>query len=132
MRMQAILVACLALAGAAPGRPAAPAMEVRGSASAASSASVAGKWKGTAKTSEGSQYDLQLDLSGEGDKVTGSLIANEGTVPIEDGRVEGDQFTFKLSTDDGVYTMKLTVAADHMKGRYTGPSGQSGEIAVSR
>jgi hypothetical protein len=132
MRIQAILLACLAVASAAPGRPAAPAMEARSSASGASAASVAGKWKGTAKTSEGRLYDLQLDLSSEGDKVSGTLIANEGTVPIEDGRVEGDQFTFKLSTDDGVYTMKLTVAADHMKGRYTGPGGESGEIAVSR
>ena len=78
--------------------------------------------KARPKTSEGREYDLQLDLSGEGDKVTGSLIANEGTVPIEDGRVEGDQF--HLQAFHGRWRLHHEI--DRRGGPHEGPLHRSG------
>jgi hypothetical protein len=99
---------------------------------AAGSASVAGKWKGAANSSGGRRYDLELELTVEGGKASGTLSTGEGSVAVEDGRVEGDKLSFKLSTDQGVYTVNLTVAGSQMKGRYSGPAGETGDVNVSR
>ena len=101
-------------------------------AAAAAGASVAGQWKGTAKSSGGRLYHIVLDVASQDGKITGTLSADEGSLPIQDARLEADRFSFKLTTDDGEYTIKLTVSANQMKGTYAGPGGESGSVELSR
>ena len=99
---------------------------------AAASPNVAGKWKGTAKSNNGRQYDIELELAIQGGKITGTLSAAEGSVQVQGAKLEGNQLSFKLATDEGEYSAKLTVSGNEMKGTYTAPGGETGNMTVSR
>jgi len=75
------------------------------------------------------KYQLELELAVEGEKVTGTIYADQGSVPIEEAKVDGDQLSFKIPTDQGSYTLKFTVTGDQMKGKYTGPAASRGTSA---
>lgn len=120
IRTLILMLACLGIAAAA------------GFAAEPATARVAGKWKASAKSNTGRQYEIQLELIEEGGKVTGTLTANEGSVPIEEGKLEGNRLTFKLAVDEGSYSITLTVDGDRMKGHYTGPGGETGDISATR
>ncbi|HWQ53168.1 MAG TPA: hypothetical protein VN442_05750 [Bryobacteraceae bacterium] len=99
---------------------------------AAAASGIAGKWKAYAKAESGREYNVELNLATDNDKVTGSLIAPEGDVSITDGKLDGDQFSFRLLLDEGAYAVKLTVAGDTMSGAYTGPGGEKGKVTARR
>jgi metallo-beta-lactamase family protein len=52
--------------------------------------------------------------------------------PIEEAKLDGDQLTFKISNGEGVYSLKLTVAGNAMKGSYTGPNNETGKVSANR
>jgi hypothetical protein len=101
-------------------------------AGAAASGGIAGKWKMSANSSGGRQYDVQLDLAQEGGKITGTASVPDGSAPIEEAKLDGDQLTFKISNGEGVYSLKLTVAGNAMKGSYTGPNNETGKVNANR
>lgn len=71
---------------------------------------LSGKWLG--KFAEG--FDVQLDLTAEGSKLSGIMNTFMGQRTILDGKIKGETFSFSVKNDDGrlVYTGK--VAGDDM------------------
>lgn len=55
-----------------------------------------GKWTGLLKTDQGSEYPLLYNFKIEGDQVTGTAKTPKGDMPINDGVITGDTFTFNV------------------------------------
>jgi hypothetical protein len=55
---------------------------------------VDGKWKVTVKTPMGDQ-DVTLDFTASGSTLTGTMSNGSGTVPIEDGKVDGNNVSWR-------------------------------------
>lgn len=101
-------------------------------AAATAPAGVTGKWKMAAKSNAGRQYDVVLNIASDQGKLSGTLTAPEGTLPLTDPKLDGDQFSFKLIVDEGSYNIKATLAGDSMKGTYTGPNSETGTLNITR
>lgn len=74
--------------------------------------SIAGKWNVTTTTDQGSMYstlDIKVDEK-DPKKITGTLVSDMGTAPIEGEWAEG-KLGFALSMDTGGGAMQLWFAA---------------------
>jgi hypothetical protein len=85
----------------------------------ATAADVAGLWKASFTPPDGHHHESTLDLQVEGDKVTGKISSKRGSVPITDGKVNGNAITFTVNRkgngDDITVTFTGTVEMDTMK-----------------
>ena len=81
---------------------------------------LAGKWNLNILNPHG-EIKAVLDLEENGGALTGALIDDTTTTEITDGKVNGNEFTYKvkLATPFGkmVFTFTGTVDGDNMKGR---------------
>jgi hypothetical protein len=62
-------------------------------------ADLTGKWKGTVKT-PGGDLEVTYNLKTEGEKLTGNVVSSYGELPISNGKITGDEFTFTLEFDN--------------------------------
>jgi hypothetical protein len=74
---------------------------------------------------------LELVLKLDGDKIAGTLGNERGTVDLTDAKLEGSDLSFKI-TVEGVYTVKLALSGDSMKGTSTGSDGVVWQITAAR
>jgi hypothetical protein len=58
--------------------------------------SLNGKWTGLLKTDQGSEYPLQYTFKISGTELTGTAKTPKGDVPINDGKVNGSNFSFNV------------------------------------
>ena len=82
-------------------------------------ADLSGTWNLEAVTPFGSQ-ELRLELVATGSAVTGTASVGSTSVPIRDGRLAGDQFTFEVDVTDPMeltLAAKLTIDGDTMTGK---------------
>jgi hypothetical protein len=86
---------------------------------AASGAEVAGLWKASYTPPDGHHHESTLDLQVAGDKITGKISSKRGSVPITEGKVNGNAITFTVNRkgngDDISVTFTGTVENDTMK-----------------
>jgi hypothetical protein len=101
----------------------------REAAAAAGAANVSGKWTVVAKSESGREVHAQFDLKQDGEKVTGDLSTDQGSIPISDGKVAGDQFTFTIQMGGG-YDLKGTVKGGEIKGAYKSADGNGLFVAT--
>ena len=58
---------------------------------------ITGVWKGTVKVPSGEDVEITYHLKAEGEKLTGVISSASGDeLNILDGRIKGDDFSFKL------------------------------------
>jgi len=55
-----------------------------------------GKWTGLLKTDQGDQYPLLYNFKIDGGELTGTAKTPKGYMPINDGKVTGNTFTFNV------------------------------------
>jgi hypothetical protein len=77
-------------------------------------ADVTGRWKASIEGPQG-PMDLMFTFKAEGDRVTGTVASPMGELPLTDVKVEGDQISFTVSTDQFSVVHTGTVAGDEMK-----------------
>jgi hypothetical protein len=77
-------------------------------------AGLAGKWGGTLKTPDGNEVDLTYIFKVDGDKLTGTAISQGIEIPIDSGKVNGNDIKFSVTNPDGI-------VIPH-KGKYYGDS----------
>lgn len=72
----------------------------------------------------------------DGDRFTGSNVADIGELPVIDGRIEGDRLIWKMPTDKPMRMMligKAVVDGDRLEGTVTlGPMGKAVMTGVRR
>ncbi len=66
-------------------------------------ADLTGKWTGTIKTPDGNELPVTYNFKADGDKLTGTADSPQGTVTIDDGKISGDTFSFKVTVDGNDY-----------------------------
>src|SRR5215469_8033345 len=59
-------------------------------------ASMSGKWTGVLKTDQGDEFQLLYNFKIDGNQITGTAKTPKGEMPINDGKVTGDTFTFNV------------------------------------
>jgi hypothetical protein len=65
-------------------------------------ADLSGKWTGTIKAPEGQDITLNYNIKVDGEKLTGSGESEGNTVIIDEGKIIGNDFTFKVTNSQGV------------------------------
>ena len=60
-------------------------------------ADITGKWTGSIKTPDGNELPVTYNFKVDGTKLTGTADSPQGTVTIDDGKVDGDNFSFKVN-----------------------------------
>lgn len=84
----------------------------------------AGTWKATLQTPGGAEENTFL-FKVDGGKVTGTVTGGMlGTLPIDEGKVDGDKISFSISSDFGVIQYSGTIKGDDMSLTLTAGDGQ--------
>jgi hypothetical protein len=77
---------------------------------------VTGTWSGTLTTPDGNAYPLSFTFKQDGVKVTGSVTGPQGDpISIDNGKIDGDKFTFDTSFNGMTISHMCTVNGDEMK-----------------
>jgi hypothetical protein len=71
-----------------------------------------GKWTGTIRTPDGNDIQAVYNFKVNGDTLTGTAESPEGVVTIDNGKVNGDNFSFKVTVDGVDYPHAGTVYKD--------------------
>ena len=58
-----------------------------------------GKWAGTLHAPDGNEYPLSYTFKVDGDKLTGSGDSPQGSTPITNGKVTGNDFSFNIDVN---------------------------------
>ncbi len=72
-------------------------------------ANIDGTWSGTFSGGMGGQpMELTYNFKGDGDTLTGTVTGGPGQwIPIKDGKINGDNFSFKVDVDSQGMKMKF-------------------------
>lgn len=66
-------------------------------------ADITGKWTGSIKTPDGQELPVTYNFKVDGDKLTGTADSPQGSVTIDNGKITGDVFSFKVTVDGTDY-----------------------------
>jgi hypothetical protein len=85
---------------------------------ALAAADVDGKWSGVVNRPDGTrETDVILHVKKDADTVKGTVgTVADDMVPIRNGKLQGDTFTFEVETSNAIYKVNLTAAGDTLKG----------------
>jgi len=75
-------------------------------------ADLTGKWKGSIRTPDGNELPVTYNFKADGDKLTGTAESQAGVVTVDDGKITGDTFSFKVTVDGTDYPHKGKMYAD--------------------
>ena len=101
-------------------------------------ADISGKWAGDVPGRGGDMTPMTFTFQVDGDKLTGSMTGPQGEVPLQDGKVSGDQIAFSTTLDFGGNTVKIiykgTLSGEQLKmtRQREGGSGQVREFTLKR
>jgi hypothetical protein len=104
-RLKSSLVLCAAL------------LVLFGAAPLFAASDMTGKWTTTdMKMPDGTAFTLTFDFKQDGAKLTGTVTGPQGDpLAIDNGKVEGEKFTFTVSFNGTTITHDGTVSGDEMK-----------------
>ena len=101
----------------------------------AMAADISGKWTGDMPGRGGDTTPTTFTFKASGDKLTGTMTGPQGDIPLQDGKVTGDQISFTTTLDFGGNSIKLlykgAVSGDQIKmTREREGSGQPREFTI--
>jgi hypothetical protein len=90
----------------------------------AAAADPTGRWVGSVETPNG-PIELTYEFKLEGETVSGSVTSQMGTLPISNGKVAADRFTYDVQIETATITHEATVsdAGDEITIKATGDWG---------
>jgi hypothetical protein len=75
-----------------------------------------GKWTTTIKSPDGTDFPLTFDFKQDGAKLTGTVTGPQGDpLAIDNGKIDGDKFSFTVSFNGTTITHDGTVSGDEIK-----------------
>lgn len=93
---------------------------------ASNAADIDGKWKVTLKGPDG-DMELVFVFKADGAVLKGSIVSPMGEMPISNGKIEGNEFTFDLDMMGNTIKHKGTVTGNEIKMKSEGaPGGDNG------
>ena len=103
----------------------------------AMAADVSGKWAGDMPGRGGDSTPTTFTFKVDGEKLTGSMTGPQGDIPLQEGKVAGNQISFSTTLDFGGNSVKIVykgaVSGDQIKmSREREGSGQPREFTIKR
>ena len=104
----------------------------------AMAADISGKWTGDMPGRGGDTTPTTFTFKVDGDKLTGSMTGPQGDIPLQEGKVAGNQVSFSTTLDFGGNSIKIlykgTVNGDQIKmtREREGGGGQAREFTIKR
>jgi hypothetical protein len=103
----------------------------------AMAADISGKWTGDMPGRGGDTAPTTFTFKVDGEKLTGSVAGAQGDMPIQEGKIAGNQISFSTTFDAGGNSIKIlyrgTLSGDQMKmTRERDGSGQPREFTIKR
>jgi hypothetical protein len=99
---------------------------------AAATSPVTGKWKLIAIAPDG-EHSARIEFKEEEGKLAGAILLDDGaSIPLREVKLEGRELSFQGMAQGGVFTMKLTVSGDSMKGTFSSAEGATGTVTATR
>src|SRR3954465_15288626 len=101
----------------------------------AMAADVSGKWTGDMPGRGGDTTPTTFNFKADGEKLTGTMTGPQGDIPLQEGKIAGDQVSFSTTLDFGGNSVKIvykgTVTGDQIKmSREREGSGQPREFTI--
>jgi hypothetical protein len=93
-------------------------------------ADVAGNYSGTVEIPAG-VFQVTLTLEVKGSDVTGAIVTEGNTYPLQKGQLSGNKVTFEVSADQ-VYAAELVFDDGRLAGDIKPAGGGGGKISVVR
>jgi hypothetical protein len=85
----------------------------------AMAADISGKWTGDMPGRGGDTAPTTFTFKVDGEKLTGSVAGAQGDMPIQEGKIAGNQISFSTTFDAGGNSIKIlyrgTLSGDQMK-----------------
>ncbi len=100
-------------------------------AMSALAADVSGKWSGQVPT-RGEAVTATFSFKVNGDRLTGSMTGPQGEVPLEEGKVSGNQISFSTAGANAKILFQGIVAENEIKMTRTREGGQPREFTLKR
>jgi hypothetical protein len=103
----------------------------------AMAADISGKWTGDMPGRGGQTASTTFTFKADGEKLTGTMTGPQGEVPLQEGKVAGDQISFSTTQDFGGNSVKIlykgTLSGDQVKmTREREGAGQPREFTIKR
>ena len=100
-------------------------------------ADISGKWTGDMPGRGGDTAPTTFTFKVDGDKLTGNVVGVQGDMPIQEGKIAGNQISFSTTFDAGGNSIKIlykgTLSGDQMKmTREREGAGQPREFTIKR
>ena len=95
-------------------------------------AEVAGKWEIRAQSSNGQNHAAVLEVREDWGNWNAVMIVEENKIPLKGVAVDGDNLTFEVPTEEGIYTVKAVVKGDQLEGTFTSTDGSKGTLKGKR
>jgi hypothetical protein len=90
-----------------------------------------GKWKGQIPGPDGSM-ELVFNFKVNADTVTGAIESQMGEMPISNGKIKDDKFSFDISFNDMTISHQCTIFADSIAMKSPGMDGETRVIILKR
>ena len=91
---------------------------------------VSGRWVGSISTPNGN-FELVYNFQVQGEALTGGLTTPNGEIPIRDGRVDGDNFSFTMAFGENSIAYTGVVRGDTIVLKSQWPQGER-EFTLTR
>ena len=78
-------------------------------------AELGGDWTGTMSTPDGQSFPFTYHLKVEGSVLTGTVDIPDSQLPIADGKVDGNRYSFNVSYNGSVFKNEGELAGDSLK-----------------
>ena len=75
-------------------------------------ADLTGKWTGSIHTPDGNDLPVTYNFKADGTTLTGTAESPQGTIPIDNGKIDGSNFSFKVTVSGMDYPHTGTMYAD--------------------
>ena len=100
-------------------------------------ADISGKWTGDMPGRGGDTTATTFTFKVDGEKLTGSMTGPQGDIPLQEGKITGNQISFSTTLDFNGNTVKIlykgTMSGDQMKmTRERDGGGQPREFTIKR
>jgi hypothetical protein len=90
-----------------------------------------GRWEGKVKGPDGEDLSLVYVFKVDGDKLTGTVESQMGQVPLTEGKVNDDAFSFNIQVGDSIITNEGKFKEDTATLKAHGPWGDA-EFTIKR
>ena len=78
-------------------------------------AEISGKWIGQLRTPDGNELPISYTLSTDGDKLNGTVSIPDSELPITDGKIKGEDFSFTVTYQGTPYLNEGKLLGDSLK-----------------